>query len=132
MDHVFIGIYILEKKKINVVKSEKKNYLIPEKWIDKDNCYINEYGIFLDSLEVFQIVDITNQSNKSVSNLFGNQKMDKNKNNKDIKLEKEEKKDNQKLTNVDNKNIINEDEKNKEEKIKNENEKIIEEKNDKI
>ena len=126
-------LYFREKK-INVVKSEKKNYLIPEKWIDKDNCYINEYGIFLDSLEVFQIVDITNKSNKSLCNLFGNQKMDKNKNknNKDIKLEKEEKKDNQKLTNVDNKNIINEDEKNKEEKIKNENEKIIEEKNDKI
>ena len=126
-------LYFREKKISNVVKSEKKNYLIPEKWIDKDNCYINEYRIFLDSLEVFQIVDITNKSNKSICNLFGNQKMDKNKNknNKDINHE-EEKKDNQKLTNDDNKNIINEDEKNKEEKIKNENEKIIEEKNDKI
>ena len=35
MDHVFIGIYILEKKKINVVKSEKKNYLIPENGLIK-------------------------------------------------------------------------------------------------
>ena len=41
--------------KIHAVKFEKKNYLTPEKWIDKNNCYVNDEGILLDSLEVFQI-----------------------------------------------------------------------------
>ena len=50
-------LYFREKK-IHAVKFEKKNYLTPEKWINKDNCYVNEEGILLDSLEVFQIFGI--------------------------------------------------------------------------
>ena len=50
-------LYFREKK-MHAVKFEKKTYLTPEKWIDKDNCYVNEEGILLDSLEVFQIFGI--------------------------------------------------------------------------
>ena len=46
--------------KINVVKYEKHNYLIYNKWINEDNCYTNDKGILLDSLEVFQIIDENN------------------------------------------------------------------------
>ena len=61
-------LYFREKK-MHAVKFEKKNYLTPEKWIDKDNCYVNEEGILLDSLEVFQIFGI-NDINYSYYDFF--------------------------------------------------------------
>jgi len=118
-------LYFREKK-IHAVKFEKKNYLTPEKWIDINNCYVNDEGILLDSLEVFQIKvasefnykksPIGQKNNKGAYNLFGNiskNKKDNNKNDKKDKIE-EEKLDEQIIKNEENKNIINEDEKIKE------------------
>ena len=46
--------------KMNVVKYEKNNYLIYKRWINEDNCYTNDKGILLDSLEVFQVIGENN------------------------------------------------------------------------
>ena len=43
------------KNKINTVKFEKKNYLTCKNWVDESKCYKDEFGIILDSLEIFQI-----------------------------------------------------------------------------
>ena len=43
------------KNKINTVKFEKKNYLTCKNWVDEQKCYQDEFGIVLDSLEIFQI-----------------------------------------------------------------------------
>ena len=43
------------QNKINVVKFDKTNYLTPRNWVNIRNCYTNEFGVHLDSLEVFQI-----------------------------------------------------------------------------
>lgn len=43
------------KNKMNTVKFEKKNYLTPNNWVDERNCYYDDYGVLLDSLEIFQI-----------------------------------------------------------------------------
>ena len=62
--------------KINIVKSEKSNYLIYDKWINEKNCIHNRRGILLESLEIFQIIDEDNIYNTGISktnNLFGNQ-----------------------------------------------------------
>jgi len=62
--------------KINIVKSEKSNYLIYNKWINEKNCIHNRRGILLESLEIFQIIDEDNICNTGISktnNLFGNQ-----------------------------------------------------------
>ncbi len=34
----------------------KKNYLTPSNWVDEGNCYYDDSGILLDSLEIFQII----------------------------------------------------------------------------
>ena len=44
------------KYKMNTVKFEKKNYLTPNNWVDEGNCYYDDSGILLDSLEIFQII----------------------------------------------------------------------------
>jgi hypothetical protein len=46
------------KNKINIVKFENKNYLTYNNWVNNSNCYENEFGIVLDSLEIFQIIKI--------------------------------------------------------------------------
>ena len=43
------------KYKMNTIKLEKKNYLTPQNWVNENKCIIGEYGILLDSLEIFQI-----------------------------------------------------------------------------
>ena len=47
------------KNKMNTVKFEKKNYLTPSNWVGKNECYFDDFGIVLDSLEIFQIINIT-------------------------------------------------------------------------
>ena len=61
-----------KKGNINIVKSEKNNYLIYNKWINEENCYCNERGILLESLEIFQIIDEDNNCNIYNKGLFGN------------------------------------------------------------
>ena len=108
-------LYFRENK-INAVKFEKKSYLTPENWIDTKNCYVADEGILLDSLEVFQIIDISNRQNNNP--LSSSSRKDNNKQQKKIKKDKnkEEKKDKQLKEKKDEKNIINEEEKNKNEK----------------
>ena len=136
-------LYFREKK-IHAVKFEKKNYLTPEKWIDINNCYVNDEGILLDSLEVFQIKVVSEFNCKKIpnffgpkssnlfgqksSNLFGNNSNTKKENNKNDKKDiiEEEKLDDQIIKNEENKNIINEDENNKKENN------IVETKNDTV
>ena len=43
------------KNKINTVKFEKKNYLTPSNWVDISECYYDNSGILLDSLEIFEL-----------------------------------------------------------------------------
>ena len=135
-------LYFREKK-IHAVKFEKKNYLTPEKWIDKDNCYVNDEGILLDSLEVFQIIDISNRSDKKkTNNLFGNlfnNKKENTSNNKKDNIEndkkvitEEEKLDEPTIKNEEDKNNINENEKNESENNEVENKNDTEENQDNI
>ena len=49
------------KNKINIVKFENKNYLTYNNWVNNSNCYENEFGIVLDSLEIFQIIKINDE-----------------------------------------------------------------------
>ena len=139
-------LYFREKK-IHAVKFEKKNYLTPEKWIDKKNCYVNDEGILLDSLEVFQIKS-DRFYNEVPFNFFWNnyykimnkkinieeEKLDEqiiknegDKNNKDEKNKNENQKeetDNQKEENENEKEEIeNQKEKNENQKEENENQK---------
>ena len=127
-------LYFREKK-MHAVKFEKKTYLTPEKWIDKYNCYVNDEGILLDSLEIFQIIDISDDSycKKSLANLFGTPNFKNEKKNSsnlignnsknekgNIKNDKkdiieEEKLDEQIIKNEENKNIINENDNSKNE-----------------
>ena len=110
-------LYFREKK-IHAVKFEKKNYLTPEKWINKNNCYVNDEGILLDSLEVFQIAVNDRYYHKIPFNFFWNDYYKI----KNIKINiEEEKLDNQRIKNNDDKN--NKDEKEKNQKEKKENEK---------
>ena len=44
---------------MNTVKFENKKYLTPSNWVDKNECYFDDFGILLDSLEIFQIINIT-------------------------------------------------------------------------
>jgi hypothetical protein len=41
--------------KINAVKFERTNYLTPNNWVNRRNCYTNELGVHLDSLEIYKI-----------------------------------------------------------------------------
>jgi hypothetical protein len=41
--------------KINAVKFERTNYLTPDHWVNRSNCYTNELGVHLDSLEIYKI-----------------------------------------------------------------------------
>ena len=47
------------KNKMNTVKFEKKKYLTSSNWVDENKCYFDDFGILLDSLEIFQIINIT-------------------------------------------------------------------------
>ena len=38
---------------MNAVKFENKNFLTPSNWVDGSECYSNDSGILLDSLEIF-------------------------------------------------------------------------------
>ena len=77
------------KNKINFVKFEKKNYLTCSNWVNKNNCYENEYGICLDSLEIFQIIKKNDEAEEG---------KDDNNNKNDINN----------INNINNKNEINE------------------------
>ena len=89
------------KGKIDIVKSEKSNYLINNKWINEKNCFLHERGILLDSLEVFQIIDEDNISNNyntglfGIANLFGNpyDKQNSNKTKEDSQVKVKDRKD---------------------------------------
>ena len=107
-------LYFREKK-IYAVKFEKKNYLTPEKWINKDNCYVNEEGILLDSLEIFQIASASYFKNNDNSTK-------NNKNNNKIENIKKDKEDEHELEKECNQiiqdkdcNNINDDKKNQKE-----------------
>ena len=41
--------------KINAVKFDRTNYLTPDNWVNRRNCYTNELGVHLDSLEIYKI-----------------------------------------------------------------------------
>ena len=43
------------KNRINAVKFERTNYLTPNNWVNRSNCYTNELGVHLDSLEIYKI-----------------------------------------------------------------------------
>lgn len=116
-------LYFRENK-IHAVKYEKKNYLTPEKWIDKKNCYVNEEGILLDSLEVFQIINVIDKipSNKGNPFLFGNNV---------TKINHEKKNSDKQIINEKNDKNINENENNKSQnKIEENKNDIKENKND--
>ena len=132
-------LYFREKK-IHAVKFEKKNYLTPEKWINKNNCYVNDEGILLDSLEVFQIAGNDRFYNKfpcifflndyyKIKNIIEGVKLNnqiiKNKDDKNNKDEKEEKekKENEKEEKEKKENEKEEKEKKENEKEENENQK---------
>lgn len=112
-------LYFRENK-IHAVKYEKKNYLTPEKWIDKKNCYVNEEGILLDSLEVFQIINVIDKipSNKGNSFLFGNNV---------TKINHEKKNSDKQIINEKDDKNINENENNKSQNKKEENKNDIKE-----
>ena len=56
------------KNKMNVVKFDKTNYLTPSRWVRGDECFRNDDGILLESLEIFQIEEINarNFENRSM------------------------------------------------------------------
>ena len=47
-------LYFRERK-MNIIKFEQTNYLTPERWINRENCFYNENGILLESLEIWKI-----------------------------------------------------------------------------
>ena len=59
------------KGKINTIKFEKKNYLTPEYWVKENQCFNDDSGILLDSLEVFNI-KINNNPEKDEDEDEGN------------------------------------------------------------
>ena len=59
MARLFIGIYILEKIKWIQLNLKTKKYLTPSNWVDENECYFDDFGILLDSSEIFQIINIT-------------------------------------------------------------------------
>ena len=49
-------LYFL-KGKIYIINFYKSNYLTPNNWVNKDQCYKDNNGVILDSLEIFQIFE---------------------------------------------------------------------------
>ena len=43
------------KNKMNIIKLDKTNYLTPNNWVNRKNCFFNDDGILLEALEIFQI-----------------------------------------------------------------------------
>ena len=62
------------KNKMNVVKFDKTNYLTPSRWVRGDECFRNDDGILLESLEIFQIEEINarNFENRSMGYFLKN------------------------------------------------------------
>ena len=49
-------LYFL-KGKIYIINFYKSNYFTPNNWVDIDQCYKDNNGVILDSLEIFQIFE---------------------------------------------------------------------------
>ena len=44
-----------KENKMNIIKFDKTNYLTPNNWVNRNNCFFNDDGILLEALEIFQI-----------------------------------------------------------------------------
>ena len=66
------------QNRMNIIKFDKTNYLTPPNWVERRNCFFNNDGILLESLEIFQINYIDNEEEND--NLINFQYMNNNKN----------------------------------------------------